>query len=192
MANAVPTLKGGSTLGLPSAPAIWLPTADVGSRFVLPHAAHGEVLQGFAPGWTEPAVVGGGSDHRWKLIGNAVTVDIAAWLRTRLSSHQTVGGDELASIPLDRSRPWPDAAFGTVSGQWRSTASDHPVRARPTGLAQVLTVASTTPLSARASAGFLRRVRDSGTRIDPRLLADLHDHERTMRQNDAVPSLAVR
>lgn len=50
-----------------------------------------------------------------------------------------------------------------------------------TDLAQVLTVASTTPLSARASAGFLRRVRDSGTRIDPQLLADLQDHERTMR-----------
>lgn len=118
VANAVPTLKGGSTLGLPSAPAIWLPTADIGSRFVLPHADHGEVLQGFTPGWTEPAVVGGGSDHRWKLIGNAVTVDVAVWLGTRLSSHQSVGDDEHALIPLDRSRPWPDAAFGTASGQW--------------------------------------------------------------------------
>jgi DNA (cytosine-5)-methyltransferase 1 len=31
VADAVPTLKGGSTLGLPSAPPVWLPTAAVGS-----------------------------------------------------------------------------------------------------------------------------------------------------------------
>ena len=49
--DAIPTLKGGSTVGVPSPPAIWLPDG----RFVTPHIRDAERLQGFAVDWTRPA-----------------------------------------------------------------------------------------------------------------------------------------
>lgn len=49
--DAVPTLKGGSTIGIPSPPGILLP----GGRVVTPRIEDAERLQGFEAGWTEPA-----------------------------------------------------------------------------------------------------------------------------------------
>ena len=47
--DALPTLKGGSTIGIPSPPAMWRP--GTGS-IVTPELRDAERLQGFAPGWT--------------------------------------------------------------------------------------------------------------------------------------------
>ncbi|GAB4205489.1 MAG: hypothetical protein OHK0013_21420 [Sandaracinaceae bacterium] len=49
--DAVPTLKGGSTVGVPSPPGIWL--AD--GRMVTPSIEDAEALQGFPRGWTKAA-----------------------------------------------------------------------------------------------------------------------------------------
>jgi DNA (cytosine-5)-methyltransferase 1 len=46
--DAVPTLKGGSTIGIPSPPAIWLPDG----RIVTPDIRDAERLQGFDADWT--------------------------------------------------------------------------------------------------------------------------------------------
>src|SRR5947209_14620515 len=56
--DAVPTLKGGSGLGIASPPAIW--RAGTG-RIVTPDVRDAERLQGLPPGWTEP---GDGDDRR--------------------------------------------------------------------------------------------------------------------------------
>ena len=45
VAEAVPTLKGGSTLGLPSAPAVWVPGAPPGEKFKVVGVGDGETLQ---------------------------------------------------------------------------------------------------------------------------------------------------
>src|SRR5262245_13055889 len=68
--DAIPTLKGGSALGIPSPPAIWDPQDG---SITTPNIADAERLQGFAEGWTEPAaeVPGVRRTHRWKLVGNA-------------------------------------------------------------------------------------------------------------------------
>ncbi len=50
-ANAVPTLKGGSTVGVPSPPAVWLPSGEI----VTIGLRDAERLQGFPADWTLPA-----------------------------------------------------------------------------------------------------------------------------------------
>jgi len=37
-------------------------------------------MQGFPSGWTEPSQTIRSNGPRWKLAGNAVTVDLAAWV----------------------------------------------------------------------------------------------------------------
>ena len=71
--DAVPTLKGGSSIGIPSPPAMWDPKQHV---FMKPEIRDTERLQGFPADWTLPALDGGRvrSGHRWKLVGNAVSV----------------------------------------------------------------------------------------------------------------------
>ena len=79
--NAIPTLKGGSTVGVPSPPAIWLPDG----RFVTPDIRDAERLQGFAVDWTRPAETVRRRSFRWKLVGNAVSVPVAKWVGDRLA-----------------------------------------------------------------------------------------------------------
>jgi len=75
-ADAVPTLKNGSTVGIPSPPAILMPDG----RIIKPDIRDFERLQGFDAGWTASAP----ERLRWSLVGNAVTVSVAAWLGQRL------------------------------------------------------------------------------------------------------------
>lgn len=49
--DAIPTLKGGSTVGIPSSPAILMPDGQV----VMPDIRDAERLQGFPANWTKPA-----------------------------------------------------------------------------------------------------------------------------------------
>ena len=82
--DAVPTLKGGSTIGIPSPPAIW--NSGDGS-ITTPDIRDAERLQGFDADWTLPALDVGGvrRGHRWKLVGNAVSVPVARWVGDRLA-----------------------------------------------------------------------------------------------------------
>lgn len=80
--NAVPPLKGGSGVGIPSSPAIWFP----GRRFIgTLDIRDAERLQGFRAGWTRAAAVDPRPERvRWRLVGNAVSVPVAMWLARRL------------------------------------------------------------------------------------------------------------
>src|SRR5438093_10799025 len=103
--DAVPTLKGGSTVGIPSPPAILLPSG----RLVKPDIRDAERLQGFRSDWTRPAERVARAGTRWKLVGNAVTVPVAEWIGQRfldLSGNTAVDG-----VPLRRGQPWPRAAW---------------------------------------------------------------------------------
>jgi DNA (cytosine-5)-methyltransferase 1 len=115
--DAVPTLKGGSTIGIPSPPAIWFPDG----RIMTPDIRDAERLQGFAPDWTLPACDVARPSHRWKLVGNAVNVLAAEWLGYRLS------GDPEGPIPegrpLPAGGPWPKAARGGEGGRFAVEAS---------------------------------------------------------------------
>lgn len=177
--GAIPTLKGGSTIGLPSAPAIWFPTAPVGHRFVLPRIEDGERLQGLPVGWTQAALQAGQRDLRWKLLGNAVTRGVGAWIADRLTSTETTFTDQdpLIGRALARNTRWPrSAAGGPGQAAHEVVASDRPRQLPATSLEDIVDVTAAPPLSYRATRGFLSRVDESERRLDARLYADLEAH----------------
>lgn len=180
--GAVPTLKGGSTLGLPSSPAIWLPGNDLGRRFLLPGIEDGEALQGLPRGWTEAAVVEGEPDLRWKLVGNAVTVGIGRWIGSLLT-HTDAGkvDDSLATQPLERGRRWPRAGWGDLGQAWASTATPWPMPGKVEGLAEFIDADSAAGLSHRATTGFLSRLDESGMKVPPAFYRDLEEHQKATR-----------
>jgi DNA (cytosine-5)-methyltransferase 1 len=172
--DAVPTLKGGSTIGIASPPAIRLP----GSGLVTPGISDAERLQGFAPGWTEPAreTPGVRSGHRWKLVGNAVSTRLSDWIAAELHSPGSYEPDR--ERRLTAGEPWPGAAWGSRGVMCRVDRSRWPVRAPYRHLADF--VQDARPLSARATAGFFRRARAGSLRFVPGFLDEVADHLRAM------------
>ena len=108
--DATPTLKGGSGVGIPSPPAVWLPGAVDEPRIVVPTIEDGEALQGFERGWTDAATDERRNGPRWKLVGNAVTVGVSHWVAERLLSPGTYDG--LLDTKFVRKAGWPTAAWG--------------------------------------------------------------------------------
>lgn len=189
--GAVPTLKGGSTLGLPSAPAVWRPDAPIGERVVLPSVEDAEVLQGFHRGWTAAADRESEPSARWKLVGNAVTVPLARWIGERViaSDAGLLQGVQVTGSPRDPARPWPDAAYGGPDMSVRSnSASRWPIRTEMKPLHEVLDHDGLRPLSFRATKGFLSRIEESAIKLDDGFLGDLESHMAAMRTNVTKPA----
>jgi DNA (cytosine-5)-methyltransferase 1 len=163
--DAVPTLKGGSSLGIPSAPGIWVPAAEQGRRVVSPRLEEAEALQGFPPGWTGP-VEGSAraAGTRWKLVGNAVTVGVAQWLGGRLAGpgEPLATGRELA--PGER---WPLAAWGAKGRRFAAEASMWPLRLPYAHLSSLVDLPEAPALSLRATGGFYQRLCRGGLKVAP-------------------------
>lgn len=153
--DAVPTLKGGSTLGIPSPPAIVLPDRSI----VTPHLRDAERMQGFDPGWTEASETVMKRGHRWKLVGNAVTVNAAEWLGQRLRAPDPAGRN-VPSAPLMRTGAWPRAAFNVGEGRQSAEASAWPEHRAREPLHTFLHERGT-DLSAKATAGFYARTQQA-------------------------------
>lgn len=169
--DAVPTLKGGSAVGIPSPPAIWLREQELHRRFTTPSIADAEQLQGFPPHWTEPAQTGRKNSPRWKLVGNAVTVGVAAWLGRRLvapGSHDTSRDSEL---PLEAR--WPNAARGRAGERWTVSVSMWPEVRPYRHLTDLLDIDGMEPLSRRAALGFLSRTQRAKLRFNEEFMLDL-------------------
>jgi DNA (cytosine-5)-methyltransferase 1 len=180
--DAVPTLKGGSTIGIPSPPAIWLPTGHV----ILPDIADAERLQGFPAGWTDvdPEARNRRNGPRWKLVGNAVSVPVAEWLGQRLSAPDDVT-TSWSSERLLGGHKWPEAAWGDGTGaRHRALVSEYPVHVPYQHLAGFLEHEGR-PLSARGARGFLSRASRSTLRFPDGLLDAVRAHA------DADPSSEV-
>lgn len=176
--DAIPTLKGGSTLGTPSAPAVWFPQAARGRQFVLPTIEDAEELQGLPRGWTAPSLIEGERSLRWKLVGNAVTTGIGAWIGDRLLQSESPDlGEVHAGRELERGTRWPHAAMG---GPRRPAVqvevSDHPRNVPMKSLADVINAETAPPLSHRATRGFLSRVDEKNRRFNGQWYADLEAH----------------
>ena len=167
--DSVPTLKGGSTIGIPSPPAIWNPRDG---SITTPDIRDVERLQGFDADWTLPAldVEGVRRGHRWKLLGNAVSVPVAHWVGERLASpgqfdDARIGDEVRAGVA------WPKAAFGGRGAAPRAvTVSLWPLSMSRPHLADFIRYPRT-PLSARAAAGFKGRL-DLSTLKYPREFGD--------------------
>jgi DNA (cytosine-5)-methyltransferase 1 len=148
--DAIPTLKGGSSIGIPSPPAILLDTGEI----VTPSIRDAERLQGFPTDWTKPAEEVTRTGQRWKLVGNAVSVPVAEWIGRRLREPGKLLDFEVAA--LKPHTPWPTAAWNVGQGRVRVAASEWPVRRKQQPLSTFLRY-PTAPLSAKATAGFLSR-----------------------------------
>lgn len=167
--DAVPTLKNGSTVGIASPPAILLPCGLV----VTPEIRDAERLQGFEANWTAPAETVARPSIRWSLIGNAVTVPVAAWLGGRLASPGSY--DTQRDRELGADGRWPKAARFDGSRRIRVEINAFPVwRDRPP-LAEFLKFQGK-PLSVRATRGFLSRADRSTLRFVPGFLDALRRH----------------
>jgi DNA (cytosine-5)-methyltransferase 1 len=169
--DAVPTLKAGSAVGIPSPPGIWVRvTGEVGT----PDIRDAERLQGFPADWTAPAV-----DYpqrrngpRWKLVGNAVSVPLAKWLGRRLLTNETWNGQ---SVERRGRGSWPVAAWGEGDRAYLVESSTWPCALPYQRLGDFLHH-ELTPLSHRAAAGFYARTRRSTLRFHHEFLAAIEAH----------------
>ncbi|MBX3738957.1 MAG: DNA (cytosine-5-)-methyltransferase [Candidatus Didemnitutus sp.] len=167
--DSIPTLKGGSTVGIPSPPAIWCPDG----RFITPDIRDAERLQGFPVDWTLPAETVTRASMRWKMVGNAVTVPAAAWVGSRLAKP---GKPVLAaSRPLKAGTPFPTAAWFDGKQRHAIEISQWPLANRWPSLLSFLKFPGK-PLSRKAAEGFLRRLTASSLDYPPRFAADLARH----------------
>jgi DNA (cytosine-5)-methyltransferase 1 len=181
--DAIPTLKGGSSIGIPSPPAIWQPGTG---KIVTPDLRDAERLQGFEPDWTAAADEDsrGGKSFRWKLVGNAVSVPVAKWIGERLliedGQHDTQLDADLAS-----GARWPLAAWGDGEQRKAVRVTAWPVADPRLHLHQFLEY-DTKDLSERATAGFLSRALKSSLRIPEDLICEVEQHLESMRSEMAA------
>lgn len=173
-ADAVPTLKGGSTIGIPSPPAIWNPMAPSGRRLVVPSIINAEQMQGFEPDWTKASEsVSRSRGTRWKLIGNAVTVGVSAWLARRLVDPGPV---VTPTRELKPGAAWPLAAKGAKGRRWTVDASMWPEHRSYVHLSDLVDLASAKALSLRAAAGFYDRATRGKLNFVDGFLDDVANH----------------
>lgn len=173
--DAVPTLKGGSTVGIPSPPAIWMPSGEI----VAPEIRDAERLQGFEPDWTLPAqLTRGRKTQRWKLVGNAVSVPVLKWVGRRLTEPGEY--DSRGDLEIGAGTPWPTAAWGGKGKTYQARLSTWPFRKPYAHLAGFLHF-PTAPLSERATAGFYDRMQRSSLRFPEGFADAIAEHLRRMR-----------
>jgi DNA (cytosine-5)-methyltransferase 1 len=164
--DGIPPLKSGSSLGIPSAPAVLFPDGAV----LMPSIAACEALQGFPPGWTD-AVRSLRRDPRWRLLGNAVSVPAAAWVASRIKDPGDVL--KLDCRRLELGSPWPNAAFNVGEGRHGVKIGSKPL-AEPVLSIESYRDDSWTVLSDRALTGFLKRAHEGNLRFPEGFLDALH------------------
>jgi DNA (cytosine-5)-methyltransferase 1 len=171
--DTIPTLKGGSTVGIPSTPGVWLPKAEPGRKLLMPTIENCEELQGFPRGWTTAADLGRRNGPRWKLTGNAVTVGVAAWIGERSASPDTMVAP---SVRLDSGVPWPTAAWGGRDGAWRVKISEYPRHEPYVHFRDLLDEEGARAISNRGATGFYGRTLAGKLRFDSAFIEDVIEH----------------
>lgn len=167
--NGIPTLKCGSTIGIPSPPAIAFPDGNIAS----PDIRDAERFQGFPADWTKPAEEVTKSSGRWKLVGNAVTVDVVSWIANKIIKPEEY--DYSSDKELTYGKKWPAAAWGDGKKRFISAASDCPKDRDEISLIEFLKYPCK-PLSVKAAKGFEKRL-NTGTVRSPRFFSKaIHDY----------------
>ena len=150
--EGVPPIKGGSTIGIASPPAIWVPKRDFVGTITLNDA---ERLQGFETDWTAEVEKTAGlkKNARWRLIGNSVNTGMSTWLASRFKHPIEYNGVSSLRIAGDR---WPKAAWGHKGKAYAVILSQWPEFCQNPRLERFL-IDPLKPLSLRATSGFLKR-----------------------------------
>lgn len=170
--GVTPTLKGGSKIGIASPPAVWRVAGAAGEAIARPSIRAGERLQGFRAGWTD---LGAKEGVRWKMVGNAVSVPVAAWVASGLvAPRDPVAVDRRPLGPGDR---WPSAAASLGGAREAWSLSERPIAARGgPSLDALLARHGSIPLSRGASSGFYRRLQASTLRVREDFRVALKEH----------------
>ncbi|TBW39185.1 DNA (cytosine-5-)-methyltransferase [Siculibacillus lacustris] len=187
--DCIPTLKNGSTIGIPSPPAILRPDGTV----VTPDIRDAERLQGFPADWTAPATATSPAARlRWTLVGNAVSVPVAAWIGARLE--RPGAHDATRDRPFDGDGRWPPAArsIGTGAAVRRVAVeiSQWPGH-HPRAPLDAFLEHPGKPLSLRATSGFLERLGRTRLRLPPGFADRIADHLARMRGLAEAPAAAA-
>lgn len=151
-ADAVPPLKAGSGLGIPSPPAVLLPCG----RVATPTIEAVEQFQGFPARWTTALRNERDGRSRWRLVGNAVSVPVAEWIGNRLSAPGNYDCREDSEFNAEDS--WPNAAWYMGDRRMVARVSEYPVNNRR-GCLSAFATEKWPDLSERALTGFTRRAR---------------------------------
>jgi DNA (cytosine-5)-methyltransferase 1 len=175
--NAIPTLKNGSAIGIPSPPAILMPDG----RVVKPDLRDAERLQGFKADWTLPAERTARASARWTLVGNAVSVPVAEWIGRRLVHPGETRRDLDGPFPTTGTLPRAARSDGTK--RYRVGIGPDPIGIRPPHLADFLDHEGTM-LSQRAAAGFLSRTYVAKLRFVPGFIDAVEQHLAKMKGAD--------
>ena len=177
-ADAIPPLKAGSSLGIPCPPAVLLPSG----RVVTPPIEVAERLQGFPSRWSS-ALNGKAARYRWRLVGNAVSVPVAAWIGNRLNNPGSYEAPDAA--PLDPEGRWPSAAWNVGARRMAATVSEFPLRRRRGRLSAFNT--DTWPdLSEKALRGFINRAGAGRLTFPAGFLKDLREAHCAMTRGEAT------
>ena len=168
--NAVPPLKGGSTIGIPSPPAILLSDGLLGT----PDIRDAERMQGFPVDWTKPSNSVRKESHRWYLVGNALTVGLSYWIGKKFI--HPISWDESTSCwrMADNAR-WTKAGWNVGQGKYCIDASAFPIKPRKIDLESWLKY-PLKPLSSKASKGFLSRAERAKLRFPEGFLDAVREH----------------
>ncbi len=168
--DSVPPLKGGSSVSIPSPPAIWDMKRGEFSR---PGIADAERMQGFPAHWTDiPEHIA--ARARWKLVGNAVSVPVVRWIAERIKSHSVLS--DIADLRTDK-RAHHNAASGgpgLPATQYRFP-SEGPANAKLGRLSDFASLDGDL-LSLRAARGFLSRIERSSLRTHPEFIPQLREY----------------
>ena len=164
--DCVPPIKCGSAVGVPSPPAIRLPSGC----YITPDLRDAERLQGFPADWTAPAEEVARPGERWRMVGNSVSTPVAAWIGRRLAEPGRYDADD----PPWTGPTWPrKAAWADLDGVLHAAdVGPWPQWHPRVGLAEFLRF-SGKPLSTRAANGFLSRTARGSLRFPPGFLAEL-------------------
>ena len=174
--DSVPTLKNGSTIGIPSPPAVLMPDGSI----IKPGLGDIERLQGFEPGWTAPAESVARTTARWGLLGSAVTVPVAQWVGQRLKQPGEYDLARDGEFPLSGRAP--RAARFDGKSRFAVSINADPLGIQPSALTDFLTDREGQALlSLKATSGFLSRTRRAKLRFEPGFIEAVERHEVRMR-----------
>lgn len=162
--DAIPPLKAGSAIGIPSPPSVLFPDG----RVCLPTIETAERLQGFPEGWTLHAPI----RERWRLIGNAVSPPVVKWIADRWQKPEK--WDRSIAQPMPDRPTWPIAAWGDGRGRRYSVAAGEAPDDAVIGCLSAEEF-TWTDISARALRGFITRARDSSLRYPTGFLERLEN-----------------
>ncbi len=157
--NGVPPIKGGSTVGIASPPAILFKDGTVAT----PDIRDAERMQGFPENWTLPSNQINKDSHRWKLVGNAVTTCVFRWIGNNLIKPNQKG-KFVDGRPIAPGVGWPSSGWNVGAGRFGTKMSTYPIRKEYKPLGDWLNYPAK-PLSLRAINGFLKRANSGNLRF---------------------------